>query len=97
MARTDTEAKRVLTVSLPEEQASEIDQAARELDRSRAWIMKTAITQWMAQYHEVRLAEEALKDIENGQGRTHDDVKKTLLDTSATRSTAPNGLRRKVV
>lgn len=67
-----TSETRVLTAHVPVPLAEKIDHAAQQLDRSRGWIVRDALTAWIAQ-EEARdqLTREALADV--AAGRTVED------------------------
>lgn len=72
MARADT---RVLTTHVPVPLAEKVDQLADQLERSRGWIMKQALSAWIAQEEERdRLAHEALADVDVGHVIDHQSV-----------------------
>lgn len=60
-------ATRVLTADVPLPLADKVDQMAARLERSRGWIMKQALSAWIAQ-EEARdqLTQEALADVDAG-------------------------------
>ena len=65
MSKTDT---RVLTAHVPALLAEKVDQAADRLERSRGWIVKQALSAWIAQEEERdRLTREALADVDAGR------------------------------
>nr|WP_282490786.1 ribbon-helix-helix domain-containing protein [Providencia alcalifaciens] len=59
---------KVLTAHVPLTMADKIDEIAERLERSRGWVMKQALSTWIAQ-EEMRdtLTREALLDVESGQ------------------------------
>jgi len=64
MAQTET---KVLTAHIPLPLAEKVDQMAKRLERSRGWIMKQALSAWLAQEEErERLTREALADVDAG-------------------------------
>lgn len=72
MARKDT---RVLTAHVPVALADKVDEIAEHLDRSRAWIVKQALADWIALEEERdRLTREALTEVEDGHTVDHADV-----------------------
>lgn len=72
MAQSPT---RVLTTHVPVALAEEIDQAAKRIERSRGWIIKQALTDWLAQEEERRrLIYEALEDVAAGRVVDHATV-----------------------
>ena len=72
MAKTET---RVLTAHIPVPLAEKVDQLADRLERSRGWIMKQALSSWIAQEEERdRLTHEALADVDAGRVIDHQAV-----------------------
>lgn len=72
MAKTET---RVVTAHIPVPLAEKVDQLADRLERSRAWIMKQALSAWIAQEEERdRLTHEALADVDAGHVIDHQAV-----------------------
>lgn len=66
---------KVLTAHVPLLLAEKVDQMAARLERSRGWIMKQALTAWIAQEEERRkLTIEALADVDAGQVIDHRSV-----------------------
>lgn len=60
-------ATKVLTAHLPLPLADKVDQMAARLERSRGWIMKQALSSWIAQEEERdRLTQDALADVDAG-------------------------------
>ncbi|EEJ3862235.1 TPA: ribbon-helix-helix protein, CopG family [Salmonella enterica] len=59
---------RVLTAHIPLQMADRVDEMAERLERSRGWIMRQALSAWLAQEDERdRLTREALAEVEAGQ------------------------------
>lgn len=59
---------RVLTAHVPLPLASKLDDLAERLERSRGWIVKQALTSWIAQQEERdRWTLEALGDVDTGR------------------------------
>jgi predicted transcriptional regulator len=55
--------------------AEKVDQMAARLERSRGWIMKQALSAWIAQEEERdRLTQEALADVDVGRVIDHQAV-----------------------
>lgn len=68
-------ATRVLTAHVPLPLADKVDQMASRLDRSRGWIMKQALSVWIAQEEERdRLTQEALADVDASRVIGHQAV-----------------------
>lgn len=72
MANDET---RLLTAHLPIPLADKVDQLADHLERSRDWIVKQALSAWIAQEEERnRLMHEALSDVDAGRVIEHQAV-----------------------
>ncbi|NHZ46311.1 CopG family ribbon-helix-helix protein [Nitratidesulfovibrio liaohensis] len=66
---------RVLTAHVPVPLAEKVDEVANRLERSRGWIMKQALSSWIAQEEERdRLTYEALADVDAGRVIDHQAV-----------------------
>jgi len=58
---------KVITAHVPLPLANKVDQMAANLDRSRGWVIKQALTAWTEQEEERnRLTLEALSDVDTG-------------------------------
>ncbi|SFN71722.1 Predicted transcriptional regulator [Izhakiella capsodis] len=88
--KNDTQAvTRVLTAHVPLPIADKVDQIAARLERSRGWIMKQALSAWIAQEEERdRLTQEALADVDSGQVIDHQAVQ-AWADTLGTDKPLP--------
>lgn len=63
---------KVLTAHVPLSLAEKVDQIASRLERSRGWVMKQALSAWVAQEEERdRLTQEALADVDTGHVIDH--------------------------
>jgi predicted transcriptional regulator len=70
-----TAATKVLTAHVPLPLADKVDQMAARLERSRGWVMKQALSAWIAQEEERdRLTQEALADVDAGHVINHQAV-----------------------
>ena len=68
-------ATRVFTAHVPVPLAEKVDLLADRLERSRGWIMKQALSDWIAQEDERdRLTQEALADVDAGSVIDHQAV-----------------------
>ena len=77
---------RVLTAHVPAPLADKVDLFADRLDRSRGWIVKQALSDWVAREEEHRrLTLEAMDDVDNGRVVGHEAVVAgaASLDTGA--------------
>lgn len=72
MAKTET---RVVTAHVPLPLAEKVDRLAYRLERSRGWIVKQALSTWIAQEEERdRLTQEALADVDASRVIDHQAV-----------------------
>ena len=67
--------ERVVTAKLPMNLVERMEVIAERLERTKSWIVKEALTEWLAdeeRRHELTL--EALRDVDEGRLLDHDDV-----------------------
>lgn len=75
MKNNTAQATKVITAHVPLPMADKVDQMAARLERSRGWIIKQALSAWLAQEEERnRLTLEALDDVTSGQIIDHHAV-----------------------
>jgi len=66
---------KVITAHLPLPLAGKIDQLAARLERSRGWIIKQALANWVELEEErSRLTREAMADVDAGRVIDHCDI-----------------------
>ena len=66
---------RVVTAKLPDDLVSQMDEVADRIDRTKSWIVRQAVAEWLAEEqrrHELTL--EALKDVDEGRTIPHEKV-----------------------
>lgn len=66
---------RVVTANLPDDLVSRMDEVANRIDRSKSWIVREAVAEWLAEEqrrHELTL--EALKSVDEGRTIPHEEV-----------------------
>ena len=64
-----------MTAHVPTELADQVDHFAAKLDRSRAWVIKQALTAWVEQEAERRrLTLEGIDDVKAGRTVDHAEV-----------------------
>lgn len=76
---------KVLTAHVPLPLAEKVDALAAQLERSRGWIIKQALSEWVAQQEERRLLTlEAMQDVDAGRVIQHQAVQQWAdsLDSS---------------
>lgn len=67
--------ERVVTAKLPHELVARMDEIADRMDRSKSWIVRQAVSEWLAEEqrrHQLTL--EALKSIDEGRTIPHEEV-----------------------
>jgi predicted transcriptional regulator len=67
---------RVVTAKIPTPLAEQLDKWVKSMDRSKSWIVKQALSEWIAEQerrHELTL--EALKSVDEGRLLSHEEVK----------------------
>jgi len=66
---------KVVTAHVPLPLADKIDELAQRLERSKAWVVKQALTTWVDQQEERRrLTLEAMTDVDKGNIVAHQSV-----------------------
>lgn len=66
---------RVVTAKLPDDLVSRMDEVAGRIDRSKSWIVRQAVSEWLAEeQRRYELTLEALKDVEQGRTIPHEEV-----------------------
>jgi predicted transcriptional regulator len=88
MAEPSTET-RVITSHVPRVLADQVDALAARLERSRGWIVKQALAEFVAlQERRYRMTLEALADVDAGRGVDHSEVE-AWIDSLATDKPLP--------
>ncbi|MHC8342068.1 CopG family ribbon-helix-helix protein [Pseudomonas sp. RT6P73] len=68
-------ATKVLTAHVPMDLADKVDQMAAKMERSRGWIVKQALADWVDLEEErSRLTREAMADVDAGKVIDHQSV-----------------------
>jgi predicted transcriptional regulator len=68
-----------VTVNLPGDLVLKMDEVARRIDRSKSWIVRVAVSEWLAEeQRRYELTLEALKDVDEGRTFTQEQVEKFL-------------------
>ena len=66
---------KVVTAHVPLDLAAKIDAAASRMDRSRGWIVKQALADWVDQEDERhQMTVEALAEVDAGRGIAHEAI-----------------------
>lgn len=70
---------RVVTAKLPDALALRLDEIAARIDRSKSWIIRQALAEWIAEEqrrHELTL--EAMKSVDEGRSIPQEEVEAEL-------------------
>ena len=87
-----TNEARVVTAKLPDDLVSRLDEVASRIDRSKSWIVREAISEWLAEeQRRYSLTCEALKSVDEGRTYTQDEVEKHFAARRKVRSRAARG------
>ena len=66
---------RVVTAKLPDDLVLRMDEVADRIDRSKSWIVRQAVAEWLAQeQRRYELTLEALEDVDEGRTIPHEEV-----------------------
>jgi predicted transcriptional regulator len=80
---------RVITAKVPQELASELDEIADRMDRSKSCIVREAVSQWLAEeQRRYELTLEALKEVDAGLTYSQEEVEKHFAARRKARSRA---------
>jgi predicted transcriptional regulator len=80
---------RVVTAKLPDDLVSRMDEVADRIDRSKSWIVRQAVTEWLAEeQRRYELTLEALKSVDEGRTFTQEEIEKHFAARSKARSRA---------
>ena len=71
---------RVVTANLPADLVSRMDEIAQRIGRSKSWIVRAAVTDWLAEeQRRYELTLEALKDVDEGRVIPHEDIMREVM------------------
>ena len=80
---------RVVTAKLPDDIVTRMDEIAIRIDRSKSWIVRQAVTEWLAEeQRRYELTLEALKSVDEGRALTQEEVEKHFAARRKARSRA---------
>ena len=66
---------RVVTAKLPDDLVSRLDEVSRRSERSRSWIVRQAVAEWVAEeQRRYELTLQALKSVDEGKSLSHEEV-----------------------
>ena len=77
---------RVITAKLPLELVLRLDEIAERIDRSKSWIVRQAVSEWLAdEERRHALTLEGLKDIDEGRTISHEEILKRVKTKTSRR------------
>lgn len=80
---------RVVTAKLPDDLVSEMDEVAGRIDRSKSWIVRQAVAEWLAEERRrYELTLEAMKSVDEGRSFTQEEIEKYFAARRKARSRA---------
>jgi len=66
---------RVVTAKLPDDLVKEMDEVAERIERSKSWIVRQAVAEWLAEeQRRYELTLEGLRDFDEGRTIPHEEV-----------------------
>ena len=80
---------RVVTANLPDDLVSRMDEVAQRMDRTKSWIVREAVAEWLAEeQRRYELTLEALKSVDEGRTITQDEIERYFAAKREARSRA---------
>lgn len=84
-----TDVGRVVTAKLPHDLVSSLDAAARRAGRSKSWIVRQALAEWLSEEQKRhKLTLEALRDVDEGRTIPQAEIEGGMRQSSAARAKA---------
>lgn len=66
---------RVVTAKLPDDLISQLDEVSERIDRSKSWIVREAVSEWLAEeQRRYDLTLEAMKSMDEGKSFSQDEI-----------------------
>lgn len=70
-----TETERMVTAKLPGELVSRLDEIAARLERSKSWIIRQALSEWLSdEQRRYELTLEGISDLDEGRMIDHEEL-----------------------
>jgi predicted transcriptional regulator len=68
---------RVVTAKLPDDLVSELDEVSNRIDRSKSWIVRQAVSEWLVEeQRRYELTLEALKSVDEGRTFSQEEIER---------------------
>lgn len=79
---------RVVTANLPEHLVAKLDEVAARMDRSKSWIVRQALGEWLAEEdRRYELTLEALKSVDEGRTYSQEEIEQRIEQRKGERRT----------
>jgi predicted transcriptional regulator len=76
---------KVLTAHVPFDLAQKVDRFAEQMDRSKGWVVKQALQQWIDREElAIKLTQEALDDVDHGRVVDHQEIQSWVASLEKT-------------
>jgi predicted transcriptional regulator len=80
---------RVITAKLPDDLVNRLDEAAERIDRSKSWIVREAVGEWLAEeQRRYEMTLEALAEVDHGRTVSQEQADKHFDERRRKRSQA---------
>ena len=80
---------RVVTAKLPDDLVSRMEKVAGRIDRSKSWIVREAVAEWLAEeQRRYELTLEAIESMDDGQSFSQEEMEKHFAARRKVRSNA---------
>lgn len=80
---------RVVTANLPDDLAARMDEIATRIDRSKSWIVREAVADWLAEeQRRFEMTLEAMKSVDEGRSLSQEEVERHFAERRKARSRA---------
>ncbi|HEX2601197.1 MAG TPA: ribbon-helix-helix domain-containing protein [Gemmatimonadaceae bacterium] len=80
---------RVVTAKLPDDLVSQMDAVADRIDRTKSWIVRQAVSEWLAEeQRRYELTLEALQSVDEGRAFSQEEIEKHFAARRKARSRA---------
>jgi predicted transcriptional regulator len=80
---------RVVTAKLPDDLVSRMDEVADRIDRSKSWIVREAVAEWLAEeQRRYELTLEAMKSVDEGRTYSQQEIEEHFAARQKARSRA---------
>lgn len=80
---------RVVTAKLPDDLVLQMDEVADRIDRSKSWIIRQAVSEWLAEeQRRYELTLEAMKSVDEGRTYSQEEIEAHYAERQKARARA---------